>query len=108
MDQMCLGFEVSAQEWNKPRNKATDVIREVLMDVLPSGVPAQFARLVSARFTGKSRVTASLIMFDGKPAEVEAWKWRDDSWAHRWISLEGGDISWEDGEWRRVNYSIDA
>jgi len=87
------------------RDKAEEAIRRVLLDVLPSDATPSFLRVVKARFVGvgrDSRIIAELEMFDGLAAEVEAWKWRPDGWAHRWLRLDGGDLSWEDGRWWRI------
>lgn len=84
------------------RNSAEATIRRVLLDVLPPDATPSFRRIVRARFAGKGRVIAELEMVDGLQAEVEAWKWRPDGWAHRWLKLEGGDLSWEDGRWWRI------
>ena len=48
-------------------------------------------------------MVAELEMFDGLRADVEVWQWRSEAWAHRWIKLEGGDLSWENGSWNRVS-----
>lgn len=84
------------------RRNAAEVIKSVLLDVLPPGVPPNFRRIVRARFVGARRVVAELEMVDGLPAEVEAWQWRPDSWAHKWLRLDGGDLSWEPEGWTRV------
>lgn len=84
------------------RCKAANVIRNVLLDVLPPGVPPNFRRIVRARFVAARRVVAELEMVDGLPAEVEAWQWQADSWAHKWLRLDGGDLSWEGDGWKRV------
>lgn len=112
-NQMCLELEAPviapvAQRSPAPaekvvRRNAKDEIRRVLMDVLPPGVPPSFGRIVSASFNGSKVLVAELEMFDGLRAEVEAWQWRPDGWAHRWVKLDGGDLSWEDGRWWRIN-----
>jgi hypothetical protein len=99
-DQLALEFDAPRMVF--ARRSAADEIRRVLMDVLPEGVPPSFGRVVAARFSGKSRVVAELEMVDGLRAEVEAWQWCQDAWAHRWVKLEGGDLSWENGAWVRI------
>jgi hypothetical protein len=98
--QLALTFD--APRTAPAKRSAADEIRRVLMDILPAGVPPSFGRVVAARFTGKARVVAELEMVDGLPAQVEAWQWCPDAWAHRWIKLEGGDLSWQNGAWHRV------
>ena len=103
--QLSLAFEAAPASRSAPmrrRESSEDCITRVLMDVLPGGVPPSFRRVVRSSFTGDRRVVATLEMFDGLPAEVEAWQWRPDGWAHRWLQLDGGDLSWEDGQWVRV------
>jgi hypothetical protein len=104
-DQLCLELEVAVADRPKPtfKRSAADEIHRVLMDVLPAGVPPSFGRIVSASFTGKRTLVAELEMFDGLRAEVEAWQWCPDGWAHRWIKLDGGDLSWEEGRWIRCD-----
>lgn len=99
--QLALSFDVPRAA--PAKRSAADEIRRVLMEVLPAGVPPSFGRIVTAQFSGKSRVVAELEMFDGLRAEVEAWQWCPDAWAHRWVKLEGGDLSWENGAWHRVS-----
>lgn len=102
--QMCLELEAPpiVAIVRAPRNNAEDTIRRVLMDVLPPNVPPSFRRVVRARFVGKTRILAELEMVDGLPSEIEAWQW-PGGWAHRWVTLEGGDLSWEDGRWWRID-----
>jgi hypothetical protein len=84
------------------RLSAKDEIRRVLADSLPPDVPPFFARIVSASFTGKKSAIGELEMFDGAKAEIEVWQWRPDSSAYRWVRLDGGDLTWEGGRWKRV------
>ena len=91
-------------ETTTPRS-AKDEIRRVLTEILPSGVPPFFRRIVGASFNGNGnkQISAELEMFDGGHATVVAWQWLPGAWAHRWVNLEGGDVSWEDGRWWRIN-----
>lgn len=104
-EQLCLElpFTLAAPRSLAPRRNAADEIRRILMDVLPAGVPPSFGRVVTAKFDGKSRVVAELEMVDGLRATVEAWQWSPKSWAHRWVEMDGGDLSWEDGAWQRID-----
>lgn len=103
--QLSLAF--AAQPVKATRLSAKDEIRRVLMDVLPPDVPPFFARIVSASFAGEKSAVAELELFDGATAEIEVWQWRPDSSAYRWIRLDGGDLTWEDGRWQRALAAID-
>lgn len=81
---------------------AEATIRQVLLSVLPPGATPSFRKIVSARFVGQRKVVAELEMVDGLPASVEAWQWRPDGWAHRWLRFDGGDLFWENGRWQRA------
>jgi hypothetical protein len=76
---------------------------------LPPGVPLSFTKIFRARFEGpgdKRRAVADVEMFDGRPARLAVWQWGSDaftSWAHEWLSLDGGHASWENGRWTRVD-----
>lgn len=80
--------------------KASEIVRKLLLDVLPPGVPPNFRKVTRARFA-RGRVIAELEMVDGLAAEVEAWQWRPGAWAHKWLRLDGGDLSWEAEGWTR-------
>lgn len=81
---------------------AETTIRSILARTLPPGTPPSFRRVLSARFIEPSRLRAELEMFDGQRAEVEAWQWTKGAWAHHWLRLDGGPLSWDEGKWRRV------
>ena len=88
--------------------KAADFIDTALRSCLPPGVPSSFNRIVSARWTGtdRSRVAeADLLMFDGQPAKVRAWRYGryPDAIAHTFHDLPGGDVSIEAGRWIRID-----
>ena len=79
------------------------VVRETLLSVLPPGVPPSFTAITFAKITGKGRnavIEATLTMFDGKPATVRLKPWAF-GWSHQWMSLPGGAISCESGQWVR-------
>lgn len=99
MQQLCLELVPSLVH----KNRAVDAIRNILCDVLPAGVPPFFRRVVNARYIANDRILAELEMVDGLAAKVEAWQWHPaGGWAHRWIQFDGGDLSWEYGQWHRV------
>ena len=105
--QMEMYFDV-APKIAPPKPKkttASDIVRETLLACLPPDVPSSFAEIVSARFEGKRKIIASLVMFDGMPAEVHLHQWRY-GWSHGYDYLPGGNISWEGGEW--VRYPEDS
>lgn len=82
---------------------AESVVRKVLSDALPAGAPPSFRRIVETRrLMSPNRVIAVLEMFDGLDAEVEVWQASSIIWAHRWNSMRGGDISYENGKWVRI------
>ena len=85
---------------------AEAVVRAVLMDALPKGTPPSFRRVLSTRrLMSPNKVIAELEMFDGLRAEVEVWQWSTIGWAHKWNSMPGGDISFENGCWVRIEES---
>jgi hypothetical protein len=104
MNQLCLELAEIAQPKPKklPKLCAADKIRRALMSTLPPGVPPFFARIIAARFEGKTRATADLELVDGLRGEIEVWQYAPECHAYRWISLEGGDLSYENGRWKRV------
>lgn len=80
-------------------------IIETLQGVLPSDTPTSWLKINAACWigTGKSRrARADLTMFDGKSATVEAWD-RNGVRAHRWVTMPGGDCSFEGGRWIRID-----
>lgn len=85
--------------------EAAAYVRAALLDCLPDGVPASFSEILSARWEGRAsrRVAiASLIMFDGRPGTVEV-RQVGPCTSHRFTDLPGGDCSFEDGRWVRVD-----
>lgn len=44
-------------------------------------------------------------MFDGQAATVRVWLYARgrDAFAHEWTSMLGGDCSFEDGAWIRID-----
>lgn len=92
-----------------PYSSSASAVSLVLTSVLPPGVPPSFNKILSSHWvgTGRKRIaTATLEMFDGLTASVECWNYGRkewiDGWAHRWTSMDGGDISWNGSNWERV------
>lgn len=84
--------------------EALDVVRETLTASLPPGSPLMFKEIVSVSATGKGKarkIIAGMVMFDDLTGVVklEPFQW---GWSIQWISLEGGAISLENGQWLRV------
>ncbi len=78
---------------------------ETLQNVLPPGTPTSWLKINAACWVGTGkhrRARADLTMFDGKPATVEAWESKGLR-AHRWVEMPGGDCSFEDGRWMRID-----
>lgn len=87
---------------------AANFIDGALRACLPPGVPPSFQSIVSARWTGAGRkrvAEAELTMFDGLPAKVRVWRYGSypDALAHTFHGLPGGDVSFEDGRWIRID-----
>ncbi len=89
---------------------AEQMIRRVLTDCLPTGVPPSFRNIVNARFVGSGRKRKSvglLEMFDGQPATAEAFIGGEalgiKFWGHCWTDMPGGACSFENGEWVRCD-----
>ena len=88
--------------------RAAGFIDRALRASLPLGVPPPYTRMVSARWTGAGRkrvAEADLTMFDGQPAKVRVWRYGSypDALAHTFHDLPGGDVSYEDGRWIRID-----
>ena len=81
-------------------NRATLIVEDVAKASLPDGAPLFFREVRSARFEGKNRVTADVIMFDGLPATIRLTRWAF-GWSKGWDSMPGGDIYLEAGQWKR-------
>lgn len=81
--------------------KATDIVTAVSTAIIPPGAPLPFVEIKGARFEGPNKITADVVMFDGRPARMRLTKWAF-GWSHGWDSIPGGDISLEAGGWERV------
>lgn len=84
----------------------------VLLASLPPNVPPSFTEVTTGHFIGLGRkrfAVANVIMFDGLPASVKCWRYDNDEglhgWAHQWLELTGGNISWNGTKWERVQES---
>lgn len=85
-------------------DEAANVVRETLMAIQPPGNPLSFKEITRASVSGKGRnrvILAELVMFDDQLGQVklEPSPW---GWSVQWVSLPGGAISLENGQWRRV------
>lgn len=95
------------EDWPK-KTAAAVFIEGALRACLPPGVPPSFHSIVSARWIGAGRkrvAEAELTMFDGLPAKVRVWQYGKylDALAHTFHDLPGGDVSFEDGRWIRID-----
>lgn len=84
--------------------RAKDFVDAHLRGCLPPGVPPSYRSIVSAEFVGRGRerrAVAGLVMFDGLPAQVSVRAWGIPG--HRFVDLPGGDVSFEDGRWIRID-----
>lgn len=81
--------------------RAAQIVNEVSAAILPPRSPLPFTEIVGARFEGRGKITADVIMFDGAPATMRLTSWAF-GWSHGWDSLPGGDISLEANGWVRV------
>ena len=95
------------EDW-PTKTTAAVFIEGALRACRPPDVPPSFTHIVSARWTGSGRkrvAEADLIMFDGQPAKVRVWRYGSypDAIAHTFHDLPGGDVSFEDGRWIRIN-----
>ncbi|PZP55929.1 MAG: hypothetical protein DI604_36000 [Delftia acidovorans] len=100
-----LPVKAAAKTDRKKTVSAVDIVRDTLMVCLPPEAAPSFKTIVSARFEGKHKIAATLVMFDGMPADLHLHRWVH-GWSHGWDYLPGGAISWEDGEW--VRYPEDS
>lgn len=80
---------------------ARDILTETFSASLPEGSPLPFSQIVTARFDGKSSIVADLIMFDGLPAVARLNRWAM-GWSLGYDTMQGGDISLDNGKWARV------
>lgn len=87
------------------KQTAAEFVTAAMQDCLPPGVPLSFT-IDWANFmvaTGpKAWAAAQVTMFDGLPAQLEVHRW-GDSHKHRWVAMMGGDASFEDGRWIRID-----
>lgn len=83
---------------------AAQFINTRLRACLPHGVPPSYTKIVQAVFVGRGkerRALADLIMFDGLPAKVMIRT--TGLKPHKFIEMPGGDVSFENGRWIRVD-----
>lgn len=80
---------------------AKDIVVAVSTAIIPPGAPLPFSEIKGARFEGRDRITADVVMFDGLPARMHLHRWAH-GWSHGWDSMPGGDISLEAHGWERV------
>ena len=86
-----------------PKGAVAKIVHEVLIGVLPPGVPPPFVEVVSAAMKGKRRersIHVELRMIDGLPAAVVLTRWAL-GWSFRYHDMPGGALSWEAGQWLR-------
>lgn len=86
--------------------KAAKFVSSRLDACLPPGVPPSYKSIVAASYVGNGkdrRAEASLIMFDGLPAKVSVST--IGLMPHRFFELPGGDVSFENGRWIRIDRS---
>ncbi|MCD1264265.1 hypothetical protein B5M44_14100 [Shinella sumterensis] len=74
---------------------------ETMHACLPAGTPLSFT-LINAAFKGKNRIVADVVMFDDAPATLVLSRWAH-GWSHTFENLIGGDVSFEDGRWMRID-----
>ncbi len=87
-----------------PKGAIAKLVRDVLVGVLPPGVPPPFAEIVSAAVAGAGRhrqIRAELRMIDGLPATVVFTARSLGGWSFRYHDMPGGALSWERGSWVR-------
>lgn len=99
-----MGEQLEMQfDHTRERDRAEHLVRKVLMDCLPPGIPPSFKKIVSARYVGRNKAVATLVMFDDLPSVVYLSRWAY-GWSHRW-ELDWGAIFWRDGGWVREEES---
>jgi hypothetical protein len=89
----------------KARN-AREYIDNALRACLPPGVPPSYQSIDAAHYTGFGRrleAFGTVTMFDGAPAKVRVWQYAHEAYAHEWTEMNGGDCSFEDGAWVRID-----
>lgn len=80
---------------------ARDVVLGVSQAIIPMGARLPFIEVLGARYEGRNRITAEVVMFDGQHARMHLHRWAH-GWSHGWDSMPGGDISLEATGWKRV------
>ncbi|MFZ5815334.1 MAG: hypothetical protein ACOY93_08515 [Bacillota bacterium] len=90
------------QTWRTiPIEPAARFVFDGFSACLPPGAPLP-GRISKARFTGKERAVAVLVLFDGRFGEVEvAREGPRKAWVKRWLDTGGGDLWWTGHEWKR-------
>jgi len=90
------------------RPSAKEHVDQALRACLPEGCPPSYRSIDAARYTSaqpRHEATAELTMFDGRPAKVRVWLHarNRDAFAHEWTEMPGGDCSFENGRWIRID-----
>lgn len=90
------------------RPSAKEWVEHALRACLPPGIPSSYRSIDGARYISshpRHEATADLSMFDGRPAKVRVWRYANhpDAIAHHFFELPGGDCSYENGRWVRVD-----
>jgi hypothetical protein len=86
----------------------TDTVAEILRGHAGPGVPDVFRRVYHARMEPglPVTITADLVMFDGVPGRVRIGQFTiagTPSWWATWLGTGGGAVSFEDGQWVRLD-----
>lgn len=87
-------------------NRAMSIAHDTMVAALPANTPPPYRSIDRARFTTKSKIVADVTMFDGLPAVAHFNRW-PLGWSHGWEIMEGGDCSFENGEWTRVHRGVE-
>jgi hypothetical protein len=87
----------------------TEIVAEVLRADMAPGIPEIFRRVRHAEMQPGLPVTieADVTMFGGLPGRVRVGQLDIDgqkSWRVGWLGTGGGSMSFEDGEWVRVDH----
>lgn len=89
-----------------PANPAEAAVVACMSAALPPGVPLAFT-VERAHCEGRGarrRAVAEVRMFDGGAARVAVWRESRGGfpmWVHQWLAMDGGPVSWEEGQWVR-------
>jgi hypothetical protein len=86
----------------------TETVAEVLRVQMGAGTPDVFRRVRHAEMEPglPVTITADVTMFDGLPGRVRIGQFNiagSTSWWAAWLHMAGGAISFEDGEWVRLD-----